>query len=228
MEQEEKLEKLKQRRASKDSIPPMIVIPKDLVVVASPLAEVDEAMPIKINVNRSSDSPEPKTPILNHYALDPHQSDLIDRRRRASSPFLSLNSPPHLDPMARMPMMRCPSCLHLSTAPSAMPDHGHVHSTACANTDDDVKALKRVQSLCGLLPSDFSPMPDTHPHPHPRRTLSPSPSRCEDSGYDNSMATDSMMTDSALMGTSLTPSILLKSLRDDDDTTEGNGKLWEK
>uniref|UniRef100_A0AC34FMY1 Potassium channel domain-containing protein n=1 Tax=Panagrolaimus sp. ES5 TaxID=591445 RepID=A0AC34FMY1_9BILA len=236
LEQEEKLEKLKQRRASKESIPPMIIIPKDMVVIAPPLAELDETAPIKIKVNRSSDSPEP--PILkmpNCYALDPHQSDLIDRRRRASTPFLgSPTNSSNLDPFTRMPMMRCPSCLHLSTAPSATPEHKphpqYMHSTSeCNSPDENAKVFKRVQSLCGLLPSDFTPVQSPehpfHQHNHqqqqnPRRTISPSPSRCEDSGYDNTTMTDSLMTDSILIGSSLMPTIFIKphiDINNDED-----------
>jgi hypothetical protein len=257
MEQEEKLEKLKQRRASKDSIPPMIIIPKDMVVIAPPLAELDETAPIKIKVNRSSDSPEPiEAKMPDSYALDPHQSSLIDRRRRASTPFLTLNTSAaasNIDPFTKMPMMRCPSCLHLSTAPSASAtpehknNHKHLYSSECNSPNENAKVFKRVQSLCGLLPSDFTPVQSPTqlhypPHQHPRhqqhhqlRTQSPSPSRCEDSGYDNTTMTDSlMMTDSLLNGSSsLMPTIFVKPSINTDNNEEdyeriGNGKILDK
>uniref|UniRef100_A0AC34QR38 Potassium channel domain-containing protein n=1 Tax=Panagrolaimus sp. JU765 TaxID=591449 RepID=A0AC34QR38_9BILA len=186
LQEEQKRERFRQRRASK-TLPPLPPAMKEIVVTPPPLAETDEPV-IKIEVNRSSDSPE-----ANHYALDPGMRNLL--LRRSSSPGFGLPAP-SLEIKTKMPMVQCPSCLHLATAPSAT-NRGHSHA-------DDVDAMKRIQNICGILPADFSPIRRRST----TKSISPTHSHFEDSGYDNSLATDSLMTDSILTGASLTASLL--------------------
>ncbi|KAE9551541.1 hypothetical protein FO519_005255 [Halicephalobus sp. NKZ332] len=217
---------------------------KEILLVPPPLAEDDEPG-IKIKVNRSSESPEPTC------SYSPGSEALFEGHcsfRRSSSPgfFLSPEHSHNHDPRSKMPMMRCPSCLHMSTAPSAV---------LSRTQDCDIDAMKRVRDICGLLPGDFTPLDKRKPKsPSPSRSqlensryddiplisevedseYSDLPSRSqrehsgrdnslvrsqvEDSGYDNSLATDksSLMTDSALMGTSMTASFLKSQLEDED------------
>ena len=202
-EEESRIEKLKQRRASKGSLPPLPPISKEVLIVPPPLAEDDEPG-IKIKVNRSSDSPEPYP----SYSTEPwglHSRVLPFRR--SSSPGLMLGPEHCHDSRSKMPMMRCPSCMHTATVPSAIP-HGNT-----PQEDKDLEAMKRIRDICGLLPGDFTPLDR-------RKVKSPSPARSqvEDSGYDNSLATDksSLMTDSILMGASMTASFLKSQLEDED------------
>lgn len=207
-EEEMRLEKLKQRKASKGSLPPLPPMltmspgSKRAIIIPPPLAEDDEPG-IKIEVNRSSNSPEP----CQMYSEEPWAlHSRILPLRRSSSPGLMLAPEHSHDPRSKMPMMRCPSCLHMSTAPSALPQG------PSPKEDKDLEVMKRIRDICGLLPGDFTPLDR-------RKVKSPSPSRSqvEDSGYDNSLATDksSLMTDS-IMGTSMTASFLKSQLEEED------------
>uniref|UniRef100_A0A7E4W7P4 Ion_trans_2 domain-containing protein n=1 Tax=Panagrellus redivivus TaxID=6233 RepID=A0A7E4W7P4_PANRE len=180
---EARIEKYRERRNSRPPGLPLLPTPRPSLI-PPPLAEADvtDVASIKINVKESSDSPEPFEHVV---TMEPW-------RRRCSTPmaFLSPGSHPDHNHCSRtqMPMSRCPSCQHVATTPLT-------HAV-------EAEAMRRVRDICGLLPGDFTPG-QHYDAKGRRRTLSPSPSHQDDSGYENSAAIDSHLSDAWTNSTSL-------------------------